>query len=141
MHLLIFGLRRRSIPCRWVLGLFLCVVCAAASYVTCTYVLEHGKEIMNNPSAEFADFAAEHLGRLGWYLHPIASYDRSQRMVTYTTTPLDVRYATFIASVVVLLGAAAAMHGYMATSLQELLQELVGWDSRDGGTALSLIHI
>jgi len=91
----------------WLLGTILCIICAVASYITCSYVLRHGEAIMMNPAAEFADFAAEHLGRAGWY-------------------------STFIASLFVLMGAATAMHGYMAMSLQQLVAE----QSDDGGLHL-----
>jgi len=86
----------------WLLGLVLAVLCAGVSQYTCGVVLLHGMRLPD-PQAEVADLAHAYLGRYGWG-------------------------ATLFASVGVCFGAACAMHGYLATSLNDLLV-----DSREQG--------
>lgn len=79
----------------WLLGAGLAIICAGISQFTCGVIVSAGMR-MPDPTAEFADLAAAYLGVRGWY-------------------------AALFASVGVCLGAACAMHGYLATSLNDLL--------------------
>ena len=79
----------------WVLGAGLAVLCAGISQYTCGVIVGAGRE-MSDPKAEFADLASVFLGAAGWY-------------------------AALVASIGVCLGAACAMHGYLSTSLNDLL--------------------
>ena len=69
----------------WLLGAGLCAFCAVVSKYTCSLVLSYGFA-MPDGSAEFADLARTHFGRGGWAV-------------------------AIAASLLVVLGAACAMHG------------------------------
>ena len=79
----------------WLLGLVLSIVTAIISKFSCSLILKYGIATMG-PSAEFADLAQEHLGRVGWG-------------------------ASLFASIFVVLGAACAMHLYMVHALSQLV--------------------
>ena len=72
----------------WLLGAGLCAFCAVVSKYTCSLVLSYGFA-MPDGSAEFADLARTHFGRGGWAV-------------------------AIAASLLVVLGAACAMHGCAA---------------------------
>ena len=91
----------------WLLGLVLSIVTAIISKFSCSLILKYGIATMG-PSAEFADLAQEHLGRVGWG-------------------------ASLFASIFVVLGAACAMHLYMTHSLSQL----VTYPFHQGGTGVA----
>ena len=81
----------------WLLATVLAIASASLSRHTALIVVEHGLALPDK-NAEFADLAAAYLGRPGWV-------------------------ATLCTSILVLVGAACAMHRYLAMSLLQLLQE------------------
>jgi hypothetical protein len=82
----------------WLLALVLSVVCAVVSQGTCSLILQYAEGMMiTDPSAEFADLAQQHFGQVG-------------------------RLLAFLTGNIVVLGAAVAMHGYMATVLSQLIR-------------------
>ena len=80
----------------WLLALILSVVCAATMRYTGGLILYYAEGLMADPAAEFADLARLHFGRAGHLL-------------------------AFATGNFVVLAAAVAMHGYLATVLKHLI--------------------
>mmetsp|Transcript_27364 Transcript_27364/g.45631 ORF Transcript_27364/g.45631 Transcript_27364/m.45631 type:complete len:444 (-) Transcript_27364:360-1691(-) len=91
--------------CGWVLGVAMALVIAYISKYTTAIIVRYGMPL--DPSAEFADLAHTFLGRKGWG-------------------------CALIASLGVCLGAACAMHGYLAKTLDQLFDN----EHDDGGFGL-----
>ena len=81
----------------WLLGAAICAFCAMVSQYTCSLILKYAAVLMSSPSAEIADLAEMHFGLVG-------------------------RYTVFGVGNLVVIGAAAAMHGYCAAVMQELVE-------------------
>lgn len=80
----------------WLLALLLSVAGALIAQFSCSLILHYAQGMMADPSAEFADLARVHFGEPG-------------------------RVIAFCSGNFVILGAAIAMHGYMATVLAHLI--------------------
>ena len=84
----------------WLLATALCALAATISYVSSSITLAAGQEIMRSPSAEYGDLASNYFGREAWLV-------------------------VLGASVLVVVGAATAMHGYMSNAAQQIFSQPV----------------
>lgn len=80
----------------WLLALLLSISGALIAQFSCSLILHYAQGMMADPSAEFADLARLHFGEAG-------------------------RFIAFFSGNFVVLGAAVAMHGYMANVLAHLI--------------------